>query len=149
MARVRAILASLWIAARRNQKSLTSFSGNHLFYAGAAFLFLQDSEAFVFFAVIIGLVLFFPLTTDPLLKIPQDRLAVWPLTRREHWLLGIFSPLLNPMTWLLIALLVWKRLSPGFGRCWPACAQSDSSCPACGCVRPPFAGRACPISLGR
>ncbi len=113
MARVGAILAALWTATRRKEKSLGSFSGNNLYYAGFTLLFLSDPIAFVFFLVIIGLVLFFPLSGDPLRAIPPGRLSSWPLSNGERGLLRILSPWLNPLTWLLAVLLVWKRISIG------------------------------------
>jgi hypothetical protein len=113
MARVQAILAALWTATRRNRKSLTSFSGNNLSCLGFALFFLQDPQALVFSLVIIGLVLFFPMSSDPLRAIPPDRLALWPLTNSERRLLRILSPWLNPLTWLLVILLIWKKVSIG------------------------------------
>lgn len=113
MARVRTILTYLFHATRRNRKSLTSLSGNHLFYTCATFLFLQDGGAAVFFLVIIGLVLVFPLAVDPLTRIPEDRLSLWPLTRRDRMVLRIAGPFLNPLAWVFIGLLAWKKLSPG------------------------------------
>ncbi len=113
MARVRAILAALWTATRRNRKSLGSFSGNNMYYAGFTLLFFSDPIAFIFFLVIIGLVLFFPFSSDPLRAIPPERPALWPLTKSDRRLLRILSPWLNPLTWLLAVLLVWKRISLG------------------------------------
>src|SRR5437762_9994588 len=113
MARVRAILVALWTATRRNRKSLASFSGNNLYCLGFALCFLQDPIALVFSLVIIGLVLFFPMSSDPLRAIPPDRLALWPLENSERRMLRILSPWLNPLTWLLAILLIWKRVSIG------------------------------------
>jgi hypothetical protein len=49
----------------------------------------------------------FPLSTDPLRKIPPSRLALWPLDRRDRWILRLASPWINPLTWGLAALAVW------------------------------------------
>jgi len=114
MARVRAVLAAVWTATRRGQRSLTSFSGNNLFYAGLTLLFMMDIPAFVFLLVLIGLVLFFPLSSDPLRKVPPQRFALWPLSRSERGALMMLAPWLNPLTWLLAILLVWNRVSIGF-----------------------------------
>ena len=113
MAGVRAVLAALWTATRRNRKSLGSFSSNNLFCAGLALLFMGDAAAFAFSLVIIGLVLFFPSSSDPLRIVPPERLALWPLAKREYRLLRMLSPWLNPLTWLVAVLLVWKRASIG------------------------------------
>src|SRR6266849_6417572 len=113
MARVQGILAALWTTNRRNRKSLASFSGNNLSCLGFALCFLGDPQALVFAVVIVGLVLFFPMSSDPLRAIPPDRLALWPLANRERRILRILSPWLNPLTWLLAILLIWKRVSIG------------------------------------
>ncbi|HTP34694.1 MAG TPA: hypothetical protein VMJ75_21095, partial [Candidatus Acidoferrales bacterium] len=67
--------------------------------------FLRQAGIFVY--LIMGLVMFFPLSTDPLRKIPASRMALWPLARREWWLLRLASPWINPMTWGLVALAAW------------------------------------------
>jgi O-antigen/teichoic acid export membrane protein len=66
---------------------------------------MQAGGAFIY--LIIGLVLLFPLSTDPLRRIPASRLSLWPLDRRERWLLRATSPWINPMTWAIAALAVW------------------------------------------
>ncbi len=113
MARVRAILAAVWTATKRNRASLGSFSSNNLIYAGLTLFFLKDTPAFVFFLVIMGVVLFFPLSNDPMRAVPRDRLALWPLANRERRLLRMLSMFLNPLVWLLPILLLWKRASIG------------------------------------
>jgi hypothetical protein len=111
--RTRAILEALAKVTRRDRKSIFSFSANNISYTAVALLFMSDPGALIFFAVIIALVLFFPLTADPLRKIPPDRLSFWPLTAREHWILRAVSVGFNPVIWFLVALLVWKRVTPG------------------------------------
>lgn len=103
MARVIAILKALALAYRRDQKSLESVAGNNFFIVSA--LLLQSAGGFIY--LIIGIVLLFPLSTDPLRKIPASRLALWPIERREHWLLRVVSPWVNPLSWLIAGLAVW------------------------------------------
>jgi hypothetical protein len=103
MARIAAILRVLGTALRRDQKSLQSVAGNNFFIVSV--LLLQKAGTFVY--LIIGLVLLFPLSTDPLRKIPRSRMELWPLDKREHRLLRLLSPWANPMTWLIAALAVW------------------------------------------
>ncbi len=103
MARVTAILKALSRAFRRDQKSLQSVAGNNFFPITAYLL----RQAGVFIYLIIGVVLLFPLSTDPLRKIPASRLALWPLDRREQWMLRIVSPWLNPLSWLIAGLAIW------------------------------------------
>ncbi len=103
MARITAILKALGKALRRDQRSLQSVVGNNFFIVSA--LLLQEAGTFIY--LIIGLVLLFPLSTDPLRKIPRSRLELWPLEPRERHLLRALSPWVNPMTWALAALAIW------------------------------------------
>jgi hypothetical protein len=113
LAGTRAILGALWTAVRRDAKTLGSFTGNNLFSVSILFLALSDRGAFLSLNVIIGLVLFFPLSTDPLRKIPAERLSMWPITHAERWALRIASPWLNPMTWILAILVLRRSVSIG------------------------------------
>jgi hypothetical protein len=110
---LRAILAALLTAVRRDLKTVGSFSGNNLFVVGMGFLFLGDPGAFVALNVFIGLVLFIPLSADPLRVLPPERLAVWPLASSERRWLRILSPWLNPVMWIVAALALWKRVTMG------------------------------------
>jgi hypothetical protein len=113
MARVRAILKALITAVRRDLETVGSFSGNNLFVVSVVFLFLKDPGAFVALNAFIGLVLFIPLSADPLRALPRDRLAIWPLSTGEVRLLRIVSPWLNPVAWVIVALALWKHVSMG------------------------------------
>src|SRR5204863_5124728 len=68
-------------------------------------LLLQNAGGFIY--LIIGVVLLFPLSTDPLRKIPASRLALWPINRRERGLLRVVSPWVNPLSWLIAGLAIW------------------------------------------
>ena len=103
MARLAAILRALGRALRRDQKSLQSVAGNNFFIVSV--LLLQEAGGFVY--LIVGLVLLFPLSTDPLRKIPRSRLEMWPLEARERHLLRALSPWVNPVTWAIAALAIW------------------------------------------
>jgi hypothetical protein len=103
MARARAILSALALAYRRDWTAFQSLAGNNFFLV-TAFL-LRTAGIFVY--LIMGLVVLFPLSTDPLRKIPPSRLALWPLDRRDRWILRLASPWINPLTWGLAALAVW------------------------------------------
>src|SRR6516165_8195457 len=103
MARAVALLRALATAYRRDWTALQSLAGNSFFLITAYLL----RQAGVFVYLIMGLVLLFPLSTDPLRKIPASRMAVWPLARREWWLLRLASPWINPMTWGIVALAAW------------------------------------------
>jgi hypothetical protein len=99
MARTAAILSALGRALRRDQKSIESIAGNNFFWV--TILLLQEAGTFIL--VLFGLILLFPLSTDPLRKVPASRLASWPLETQERWALRLASPWVNPMSWLLAA----------------------------------------------
>jgi len=103
MVRVLAVLNALWRAVRRGQGSFTSIGTNNFLIFTA--YFLRQNGKFLY--LIIAILIFFPLSADPLRKIPAERLALWPLDRREWWILRILSPWLNPIMWLLAAATVW------------------------------------------
>jgi len=103
MARVSAILKALSVAYRRDWTAFQSLAGNNFFLATVFFL----GKAGSFIYLILGLVLLFPLSTDPLRKIPASRLALWPLEPREHRMLRVLSPWINPLTWVIAGLAIW------------------------------------------
>jgi hypothetical protein len=118
MARAGAILKALYTAFRRDWRSFGSLAVNNFFPISA--ILLQRAGTFVY--LIIGLVILFPASTDPLRKVPASRLALWPLERRERLALRLASPWINPMTWILAALAVWAargRITAGL---WGAVA---------------------------
>jgi len=104
MARPIAILRALATAYRRDWTALQSLTGNN-FFLMTIFL-LGKAGGFVY--LIFGLVLLFPLSTDPLRKIPPSRMALWPLTRRELWMVRVGGPWINPLTWGLAVAAIWS-----------------------------------------
>ncbi|MBI4904222.1 MAG: hypothetical protein HY820_11335 [Acidobacteria bacterium] len=113
MARLATVLKALLRIGARDGKTLGSFSGNNLFYLAVALLFMSDAKAFVSLNVILLITLFFPLSTDPLRKIPASRLAAWPLRRGELRGLRLITPWLNPITWVLASLVLLRTVSMG------------------------------------
>jgi hypothetical protein len=113
--RVEAVLRALWKALRREQKSLMEFPANNLYYAAVAFLVMMDPVVMLFVGVIVGVVLFFPLSSDPLRRIPPSRFQLWPLSDPERRLVRVISPWLNPMTWIVAAFALWRGVSLGLG----------------------------------
>jgi hypothetical protein len=77
--------------------------GNNFFLVTACLL--QGAGVFIY--LLIGVVLLFPLSTDPLRKIPASRLALWPLGAGERRLLRAASPWVNPISWVVAGLAVW------------------------------------------
>jgi hypothetical protein len=103
MVRILAVLNAVWRAVRRGQGSFASIGTNNFLLFTAYFL----RQNGIVLYLIIGLLMFFPLSADPLRKIPRERFVLWPLERREVWILRILSPWLNPIMWLLAAATVW------------------------------------------
>lgn len=103
MARTAAILKALGTAFRRDWKTVGSIGVNAFF--PVTILLLGRAGGFLY--LILGLVMLFPASTDPLRKIPASRLALWPLDRRDRLVLRAVSPWLNPITWILAGLAVW------------------------------------------
>jgi len=99
-----AILKALWRAVARDLAS--SFKANNLLFLA---LLGQSAEALF---VVLGLLLLFPLSADPLSKIPADRRALWPLERWQRWALRLASLAFSPVTWIGILILL-KTRRPG------------------------------------
>jgi hypothetical protein len=79
-----------------------------LLVAGALSSGLPPWSAYPFLGLMALLVLF-PLSSDPLEKIPAERLALWPLLRRHRIALRGVSLILNPVLWVAL----WAGLAPG------------------------------------
>jgi len=103
MARTAAILRAVARALRRDQRTLETIAGNNFFWVTV--LLLQQAGAFIY--LLFGLILLFPLSTDPLRKVPRSRLGLWPLDLNERWTLRLASPWVNPVSWLLAAGALW------------------------------------------
>ena len=58
------------------------------------------------FFVLLGFLLLFPLSSDPLGKIPPARLALWPLTSGQRLGLRLASLALSPVTWIALLILL-------------------------------------------
>jgi hypothetical protein len=111
-ARVRAVLKWLGRATKRN-RSTFRFTGNNMHYTAIALLFMLDPAIAGILLVIMGVIVLLPMSSDPLRAIPPSRGSLWPLEAGERRLLRFLSPFLNPMTWLVLGLTAWKRVSWG------------------------------------
>jgi len=106
------ILRALATTAARERKTFRSIATNNFFLVTA--LLLQQAGVFLY--LIGGLVVLFPMSSDPLRKIPADRFPLWPLSKGQHWKLRLLSPWINPITWLLAGLAAWSlRHTESFG----------------------------------
>ena len=101
--RVLSVLRSLALASWRDVRSFGSISGQNLFLF-VALVALQPESA-EFFGLLLAAVLLFPLLTDPLDKIPQERHATWPLLKWEWLAIRFGSLLLSPLVWVAVLML--------------------------------------------
>lgn len=106
-----AILKALRRAVGRDAGTLASIKLNNLFLFVALLVYgalnsgVPPKSAEPFF-VLMGFLLLFPLSADPLGKIPPARLALWPLTVRQRLGLRLASLALSPVAWIGILILL-------------------------------------------
>ncbi len=112
LTRPRAILKWLWRAAKRNRHTF-AFTGNNMHYTAIAFAFMLDPAITGILLLIMGLIVILPMSSDPLRAIPAARMRLWPLEDSERRVLRLLSPWLNPLTWIVVALALWKGASLG------------------------------------
>src|ERR1700744_3536917 len=58
------------------------------------------------FLLLVSFLLLFPLSSDPLAKIPPSRRALWPLNPLQRAGLRLASAALSPVLWVAAALLL-------------------------------------------
>jgi len=63
-------------------------------------------SASLFFVLILGLLLLFPLSADPLEKVPPERLEAWPIGKGGRVTLRLGSMALSPAAWITVAVVV-------------------------------------------
>ncbi|HLJ46744.1 MAG TPA: hypothetical protein VKU01_12085 [Bryobacteraceae bacterium] len=103
MAGLLTIVGALARAVWRDIRKLNALAANNFFL----FCFLALGQSGAFLQVILGLLVLFPLSADPLRKVPPERLALWPLTRGQGILLRLASLCLSPAVWITTGLLIW------------------------------------------
>ncbi|HEY3837602.1 MAG TPA: hypothetical protein VGL72_13570, partial [Bryobacteraceae bacterium] len=101
-----AVMRAIGLASYRELRTFQSITGQNFFYL--VLLIGLQPESAAFFGVIIGALLFFPLSSDPLEKVPPDRRKLWPLGNSDWLALRIASLFLSPVIW--IALFVLFRI---------------------------------------
>lgn len=114
MAAVVSILKTLRRLVRRELSSFWGVGWNNLFLFAALLAYSSIASGMlpidaVPFFVLLLLIVLFPLSSDPLRKIPASRTVLWPLTRREWAFLRIASLGLNPILWLALLVLLTTR----------------------------------------
>jgi hypothetical protein len=118
VARLIAILSALGRAVRRDLGTFRSLKTNNFFLFillmmyGAGESHVEPKSSYPLL-LLLSFVLLFPLSSDPLDKVPPSRLALWPLTQRERITLRLISLALSPVLWFAIVLMFFKRVRPG------------------------------------
>jgi hypothetical protein len=106
-----AILKALRRAVGRDLGTFQSIKVNNLFLFVAMLVYgalntgLPPKSAEPFF-VLLGFLLLFPLSSDPLGKIPPARLGLWPLTAGQRLGLRFTSLALSPVAWIGVLILL-------------------------------------------
>jgi hypothetical protein len=64
--------------------------------------------------MLLGLLLLFPISADPLGRMPPSRAALWPLTFAQRFALRIASLALSPVLWVAV-LIMWVTMRRAAG----------------------------------
>src|SRR5580658_3100090 len=107
---VSAILRALSRVMRRDLGSFASLKVNNFFlfvlfltYSNVLY-HLQPHSGYPFL-LMFGFLLLFPMSSDPLAKIPPARLGLWPLAASQRVALRLVSVALSPVFWIALILL--------------------------------------------
>ncbi len=120
MAALLAILKALRRAVQRDLGTFSSLKLNNFFLFLALLIWgalesgvePKSAEPLL---LLLAAVLLFPLSADPLQKIPRERLGAWPLAPAQRMALRLASLGFSPVLWMLGAILVLKRVRPALG----------------------------------
>ena len=104
MARILPLVRALAVIEWRDVRSVNSLSSNN-FFLFCMVLMLQPASV-VFLGAVGVLLLFFPLSADPMKKIPAERLPLFPLTHAEQIALRAAASFLSPAVWIILAVLI-------------------------------------------
>ena len=102
MAGLAGVLRALARVTWRDVRKFESLTTNQFFWFA---LFFMQSGGFL--PAILALIVLFPLSEDPLRKVPPDRLMLWPFDRRNRVLLRLGSVWLSPAVWITAGVLVY------------------------------------------
>lgn len=120
MAALLSILRALRWATQRDLRGFLSFRVNNFFLFVALLLYGElnsgtKPEGAEPFLVMLGVLLLFPLSSDPMARIPAIRLALWPMGNSQRAALRFLSLLFSPMFWIGTFILLRTA------RVWAAC----------------------------
>ncbi len=105
-----AILRALAASVRRDLKTFGALKTNNFFLFVALLIWgalvsgVEPVSSYPFL-LLLGALLLFPVSSDPLDKIPPTRLALWPLSPLQRVILRLASLALSPVLWLTVLLL--------------------------------------------
>ncbi len=99
-----AVLRAVGLASYRELRTFQSITGQNFFYL--VLLIALQPESAAFFGLMIGALLFFPLSSDPLEKVPSDRRKLWPLPQRDWLAIRVASLFLSPVIWIAAFILL-------------------------------------------
>jgi len=108
-----AILRALAASARRDLSTYAALRTNNFFLFvalliwGALVAGVKPVSAEPFL-LLLGVLLLFPISSDPLDRIPPIRLALWPIDFRRRLALRLASLALSPVLWLTLLLLILR-----------------------------------------
>lgn len=112
--RLTVILGTIGRAIRRDLGTFGHLKTNNFFLFIALIVYsagesgMAPSSAY-FMLLLLCLAILFPLSGDPLDKVPPSRLGSWPIGDAERFALRVMSLGLSPVLWLVILMLVLKR----------------------------------------
>ncbi|HEX6545596.1 MAG TPA: hypothetical protein VF023_04765 [Bryobacteraceae bacterium] len=107
MAALVAILNSIRRAVQRDLRSFEAIKFNNFFLIVAVLAIMQPESA-AFLLILLGVLVLFPISSDPLAKIPTSRLQLWPLSTNQRFALRLASLALSPVIWIAIILILRK-----------------------------------------
>ena len=113
MAAIIVLLKALARALHRELRTFFSFKLNNLFLLSALMAYTaivsnMKPWAAVPFFLLLGLLMLFPMSSDPLAKIPPSRLSLWPLSGGQRFALRMTSLALSPILWITLAFLLFS-----------------------------------------
>jgi hypothetical protein len=113
---VNAILRALSRVMRRDLGSFATLKVNNfflfvLFLSYSNILYHMQPHSAYPFLLLVGFLLLFPMSSDPLAKIPAARFGLWPLESSQRFALRLASVALSPVFWIALILLLFTARS--------------------------------------
>lgn len=99
------VLKAIALLSWRNVRSLQSTAGQNLFLV-VVLVALGQPESAAFFAVVLVVVLLFPLSSDPIDAVPTERRLGWRLNVRDWTAIRLGAFALTPAAWLALFIVL-------------------------------------------